>query len=155
MRSSPPSASSGLELVAVTVADRAACALVVAAGAFVAAESTRRGMPAAAAVAGLLAFATAWLQWRRWTVSSRNSPAVLHCLADGRLQVRGAGPSPIAATLGPRTRLLGPSVFLDVHYAISGRVLRYRKWLTPWDLPAGALRRWAVVLPACGRVARS
>ena len=155
MRSSPPSASLGLELVAVTVADRTSCVLVVAAGAFVAAEFVRLGIPWVAVAAALLASAAAWVQWWRWTVSSRMAPMVLLRLADGRLQVHGAGPQPVAATLGPRTRLLGPSVFLDVHYAVSGRVVRYRKWLTPRDLPNGALRRWIVVLPACARVARS
>jgi len=139
----------------VTVADRASCVLVVAAGAFVAAEFVRLGMPGVAVAAALLASAAAGVQWRRWTVSSRKASVVLHRLADGRLQVHGAGLRPVAATLGPRTRLLGPSVFLDIHYAVSGRVVRYRKWLTPRDLPTGALRRWIVVLPACARVARS
>ena len=52
-------------------------------------------------------------------------------------------------------RALGPSVFLEFDHLVDGRRTRCRRWLTPLDVPASVLRRWAVVLPSSGRAARS
>ena len=157
MQSLPPSGSSPLELPPVTAADRGSAVLVLTAGAFLAWEFARQGWIVAAAIACVLATVAAGWMRRHWQIasSSRLRSMVLCRLADGRLQVVVAGAAAVATTVGAGTRLLGPSVFLDLHFAIAGGRIRYRKWLTPLDVPADVLRHWIVVLPRGGRAARS
>lgn len=154
MRSSPAYAGLALELPARTLAERATFVLVPLAGACGAWVLWRHGhavpwagVPAALAV-GVLA-----MQARLWT---RSSPRLrLERRQDGALVLVGLGPVPLVAALGPRTRRLGPSVFLDLRFAICGREHRLSRWLTRFDVPGGTLRRWTVVLPSCGCAARS
>ena len=155
MRSSPAYAGLALELPATTLAARVPAVLVPLAGAFGVAVALRLGFDAAAAVPALLAGAALAMQARNWTRSGRAPALRLECGADGTLQLHGAAPAPVRATLGPRTRRLGPSVFLDLRFAIGGRERRLGCWLTHFDVPAGVLRRWTVVLPARGHAARS
>jgi hypothetical protein len=77
----------------------------------------------------------------------------LEARPDGTIWLRQAGQGPVAVTVGPSTRLLGPTVFIDLRVADaeSARPLRY--WISPLDVPRDVLRRWSVVLPRCGRVA--
>lgn len=157
MRSSQPSGSWPLELPPVTVADRGSAVLALAAGAFLAWEFARQGRIVAAVVACALAMVAAGWMRRHWQNASRShlQSMLLRRLADGRLQVVVAGTAAVATTVGAGTRRLGPSVFLDLHFAIAGGRHRYRKWLTPLDVPADVLRHWIVVLPRGGRAARS
>ncbi|HET7203091.1 MAG TPA: hypothetical protein VFI92_06950 [Steroidobacteraceae bacterium] len=144
-----------LELPAVTVADRVAAVLALLAGVFPGWILARHGLPGLAALALVVAVGTAAARIRIWK-RSRLRPALrLELLPDGSLQVCGQGQNPRPATLGPRTRRLGPSVFLEVDFASGGRRARYGRWLTRFDVPEAALRRWTVVLPTCGRTACS
>ena len=72
---------------------------------------------------------------------------------DGALYLQAGNAPAAVATLGPGTRRLGPSVFLDLRVASAGR-RRVCRWLTPLDVTDADLRRWTVVLPHCGGVAR-
>ena len=155
MRSSPAYAGLALELPAVTLADRVAVVLVLAAGAFVGSIGHRQGFACVAVSTASLAMGVAVVQWRMWTRSRLRPAARLELLPDGSLQVRLAGQGATPARLGQRTRQLGPSVFLELHFAFRGRHMRYRRWLTAWDVPTALLRRWSVVLPVCGRAACS
>ncbi len=157
MRSSRQFASSPLELPPVTVVDRGSAVLMLMAGAFLAWEFARQGQIVAAAGAGALAAVAAGWMRRSWQIASRSrlQAMALRRLGDGRLQVVVAGVSAVAATIGAGTRLLGPSVFLELHFAFAGGRVRYRKWLTPLDVPAEVLRHWIVVLPHGGWAARS
>ena len=156
MRSSPAYAGLALELLAVTVADRMAVVLVLAAGAFVGSIGYRHGFAGVALSTASLAVGVAVTQWRIiWTRSRLRPAARLELLPDGSLQVRLARRGAAPARLGHRTRQLGPSVFLELHFASGGRRMRYRRWLTAWDVPPVVLRRWSVVLPVCGRAACS
>ncbi len=155
MRSSPAFAGLALELPAVTVADRVATALALAAGAFVGWIAARHGAVGLAVLAPLAGLCVAAVQVYAQARSRRWPSLRLERLPDGSLQVCRAGQPPVAATLGRRTRRLGPSVFLEVDFAFGGRRMRYGRWLTRFDVPAAALRRWTVVLPTCGRVACS
>ena len=155
MRSSPAFANLALELPAVTVADRVAAGLATAAGVYGAAVSAAQGpwlLAVVVASAGVFATAKQVFDWSR----SRRRPALcLERCTDGTLQVRaGAGPA-VPAAIGPGTRRLGPSVFLDLQFASGGRPAVYRRWLTPLDVPGVMLRRWSVVLPCSGRAACS
>jgi hypothetical protein len=58
-------------------------------------------------------------------------------------------------TVSVGTRLLGPSVFLDLLAASNPAGKPLRAWLTPLDVPAQAIRRWSVLLPRAGRAACS
>jgi len=155
VRSSPAYAALGLELPPVTLADRLAAGLAIAAGAYGAAVLADQGQVMLAivvATAGALATASQVIRWAR---SRRRAPLRLERSADGSLQVRvGAGPA-VPAEIGAGTRHLGPSVFLEVRFASGGRTTLYRGWLTPFDAPAAVLRRWSVVLPRSGRAACS
>jgi hypothetical protein len=155
VRSSPAYAGLALELPAVTVADRVAVVLVLAAGAFVGSIGYRQGFAGVAVSTASLAVGVAVMQWRIWTRSRLLPPARLELLPGGSLQVRLAGQGATPARLGHRTRRLGPSVFLELHFASGGRRMRYGRWLTAWDVPTAVLRRWSVVLPVCGRAACS
>jgi hypothetical protein len=144
-----------LELPAVTVADRAAVVLVLAAGAFVGSIGYRQGFAGVAVATASLAVGVAVMQWRIWTRSRLRPRARLELRPDGSLQVRLAGHGAAPARLGHRTRQLGPSFFLELQFTSGGRRMRYRRWLTAWDVPRAVLRRWSVVLPVCGRAACS
>lgn len=155
MRSSAAYVGLALELPAVTVADRLAAALVLFAGVFGARVLAVHGQPALAALAAVLALGTVAIQVRHWTLSRERPAVLLERLPGGALLASTAGEAPARATLGHRTRRLGPSVFLEVDFAFGGRRTRYARWLTRFDVPAAALRRWTVVLPSCGRAACS
>lgn len=150
MRSSPAYAGSSLELPAVTVADRLAVAMVLCAGLFAAWGLARQGAVGLAGLALAAAFVAATQQAVSWTRSKQQPPWRLERLADGRLQARRGSLAPVPAAINTRTRLLGPSVFLDLTFATGGNGERYRCWITPFDAPAQALRRWTVCLPGAG-----
>ena len=155
MRSSPAFAGLALELPAVTVADGLAIALVPLAGTFAGWVLGRHEWEGLAVLAPVVALGIAVIQVCFWTRSRRRPSLWLELLPDGSLQVRRARQGPVPATLGRRTRRLGPSVFLELGFAFGGRRTRYGRWLTRFDVPAAVLRRWTVVLPTCGRAACS
>ena len=154
MRSSPAYADLVLELPSVTVADCVGAALVVAAGAYGVAVFAGQGFPMLALAVGCASLVVAARQVLIWTRSRRRSVWRLELCPDGSLQVCVHG-GPVAATLGPRTRRLGPSVVLDLQFTLGGERSHYQSWLTPLDVPAHVLRRWTVVLPFSGRAACS
>jgi len=137
----------------VTVADRLAAALVLLAGLFAAWACARAGAVGLAVLACAAAGAVAAKQAISWTGSRRQPPMVLERLPDGRLQVRQGATMPVPLVIGMRTRLLGPSVFLDLTFATTPQTVRCRRWITPFDAPAQALRRWTVLLPSAGSLA--
>jgi hypothetical protein len=141
-------------LPAVTLADRVAAALVVLAGSFAGALLARHGWGTLAWLPPLAGITVAAGQAVCWSQSRRRAGWVLRRGPDATLVVQVAGQGAVRAAIGPRTRILGPSVFIDVHCAVGGVPQAYRRWLTPLDVPAAALRRWSVVLPHAGRVAR-
>jgi hypothetical protein len=53
---------------------------------------------------------------------------------------------------GLGTRVIGPSVFLDLIAESNPAGERLSTWLTPFDVPRPALRRWSVVLTRSGQV---
>ena len=91
---------------------------------------------------------------RSWMRSRRQPARRLVARADGSLWLHTAGQAPCRSTLGVGTRLLGPSVFLDLVVDSNRAGERFRTWLTPFDVPSPAIRRWSVVMPRCGRAAR-
>lgn len=136
-----------------TLADRLAVGVVLLAGAFLAWACAREGSVGLAALAVATAAGLAASQAISWTRSKAGPRLVLQRLADGRLQATlGDGP-PAPLALGPWTRLLGPSVFLDVTFANATKTVRCRRWITPRDVPVAALRRWTVLLPSAGSLA--
>lgn len=90
-------------------------------------------------------------QVRSWVRSSHQPARRLVAYADGSLWLHTAGHAPCHATVGGGTRLIGPSVFLDLLADSNLAGKRYRAWLTPLDVPTQAIRRWCVVLPRSGR----
>jgi len=154
VRSSPAFAVSSLEPPAVAAADRIAGLLVLLAALFVAGACARAGaggwLVGALVLAGALESARRLLAWRR----ASGSPAHrLDLLEDGTLWLSAPGQAACHVLVGRGTRLLGPSVFLDLHAASPVLAGRYRFWLLPFDAPEPVLRRWSVVLPRCWRVA--
>jgi len=137
----------------VTVADRLAAGLVLLAGLFAAWACARAGAAGLAVLACVTAGAVALKQAIDWTGSRRQPPLVIERLPDGRLQVRQGAAMPVPLLIGMRTRLLGPSVFLDLTFASTRQTVRCRRWITPCDVPAQALRRWTVLLPSAGSLA--
>jgi hypothetical protein len=138
-----------------TVADRAAGVMLVLATGFVTWACARQGEAAAAvfasAVGGLL-FVIQAVSWAR----SRRSPADrIEALADGSLWLHTLKPAPCRMAAGPGTRLIGPSVFLDLYATTPGAAPLLRCWITPLDAPRDSLRRLGVVLAGSGRVAGS
>jgi hypothetical protein len=148
-------AVSSLELPAVTAAAQAGGVLVVLATAFVVwccfRAEVHSGLPAAAAFAGSLVFARLLNGWR----SARRAPVRrLEVRPDGSIWLREAGNAEaFAVTVERGTRLLGPSVFLDLRVAYAQAPGRLHCWITPLDAPGRVMRQWSVVLPLCGRVA--
>ena len=155
MRSSPAYADLVLELPPVTLADRVAAALAAGAGAHGAAVLAGEGAAIAAAIVACVCVVVVASQVASWTRSRRRAALRLERRPDGSLRVQTAAGPGGPATLGPGTRRIGSTVFLDVCFAIDGRPARYRRWLTPFDLPRAVLRRWSVVLPSSGHVACS
>jgi hypothetical protein len=151
VRSSPAYAALVLDVPAVTIADRATATLVVLAGAFGAWVLSRHGHAAIACVTLGAGSAVACMQVLLWTRSSLRPPLRLERDADGALRVHARGAAPVPVTVGPGTRRLGASVFLDIRFVRDGRRARCGRWLTPFDVPAAVLRRWTVVLPSSGR----
>jgi hypothetical protein len=156
VRSSPASVVSSLELPPVTAADRAVGALVALATSFLAWRVARLG--------GSMA---AWLPWVLGGAGIVTGQVVargramrlpvrrLVACADGSLWLHTAGRAPCRMAIGVGTRLVGPSVFLDLGVASNPSAKRIRTWLTPFDVPAQAIRRWCVILPRAGQVAGS
>lgn len=134
----------------VTVADRVAVHLSLAAGACGGWAFAWNGGWAPVAVAILAGVALAALQLARIRRAQRSPPAWLEHRPDGSLWLAEGAATAVPVVLGAATRLVGPSVFLDLRCA--GRRPR-RLWLTRPDIPAAALRRWSVVLPRTGRAA--
>jgi hypothetical protein len=136
----------------VTAADLAAGAVVALATAFLAWAVVRSGGSMTAAL--LLSLAGSSIvaaQVRSWARRRRQPARRLVACADGSLWLHMAGQARCRATIGVGTRLLGPSVFLDLLADSNPAGKRFRTWLTPLDVPTEAIRRWSVVLPRCGR----
>jgi hypothetical protein len=141
-----------LELPPVTLAARLAGVLVLLAAAFAAGTLVVHGHHGLAmlVLAGTFLACGLHLARRR---SARPEALRLRLGTDGALYLQAGNAPAAVATLGPGTRRLGPSVFLDLRVASAGGCRRVRCWLTPFDVAAADLRRWAVVLPHCGGVA--
>ena len=155
MRSSPASVDLSLELPRVTAADLAVGALVSLATSFLAWAVARADGSTTAVLLSLLAGgAILAAKVRSWMRSTRQPGRRLVACADGSLWLHTAGQVPCRSTLGVGTRLLGPSVFLDLVVASNPAGERFRTWLTPFDVPSVAIRRCSVILPRCGRAAR-
>jgi hypothetical protein len=108
------------------------------------------GLLAATLVAGGAGVAAQMACWCR----RRRQPARrLHAAPDGTLWLQTAGQPDRRVTLGRATRLLGPSVYLDLHAVSPEPAWRSRRWISPFDAPEYVLRQWSVVLPRSGRVA--
>ena len=139
-----------------TAADLAAGAMVVLATAFLAVAVIRSGGSMPASLLLLLAGGSiVATQVRSWKRSRRQSARRLVACADGSLWLLRAGQVPCRATIGVGTRLIGPSVFLDLLVDSNPAGDRFRTWLTPLDVPSATIRRWRVVLPRSGRLACS
>jgi hypothetical protein len=152
VRSSPAFAALDLELPPVTLAARLAGVLVPLAAAYAAWTMVLQGHVGLA----MLVLAGTALGYGLHIVrrrSARPGTMWLRLGTDGALYLQ-AGDAPAAvATLGPGTRRLGPSVFLDLRVASAGGCRRVCRWLTPCDVAAADLRRWTVALPHCRGVA--
>jgi hypothetical protein len=85
--------------------------------------------------------------------SARPGSMWLRLGSNGALYLLSGDAPAAVATLGPGTRRLGPTVFLDLRVASAGGCRRVCRWLTPFDVAAADLRRWFVVLPHCRGVA--
>ena len=139
-----------------TAADRVAGAMVVLATGCLAWSGIRLGGSAAASLMLVLAGSSiVALQARSWMRSMDQPARRLVIRADGSLWLQTASQAPCRMTIGVGTRMLGPSVFLDLLAASNPAGKPFRTWLTPLDVPAQAIRRWSVLLPRSGRVARS
>jgi hypothetical protein len=135
-----------LELPAVTAADRAALMLVGLASGFGAYAALRQGWHAggvAMCAAGCIATI---IQVLHWTRSRAAPPRWLESTPGGAIMLRHAGGAAVPARLRPATRILGPSVFIDVDCGVSTLYPRIRRWITPLDVPRDVLRRWSIVL---------
>ena len=107
---------------------------------------------------GLAVLAMLMVGW----VSARHAPAawcvalsafVALTLWLGGQRVAGSGTWVVVP--GPGTRALGRTIVLHARPAVPGQPAAHRLWLTRADLPADALRRLAVRLPAASRNAAS
>lgn len=154
MRSSPASGASGLELPAVTLADRLADVLAVMAACLLAWACARAGHAVAGLAVAVLAAAAAVVRVGR---GRRTPPRTIRIAVgpQGQLWVAHAGQPPRRMYVGRDSRTLGPSVYIDLRAETPGPGARVRRWLTPLDVPGAALRQLSVVLPRCGRPARS
>lgn len=137
-----------------SAADVAESVLVAGATAFLAWTGVRAGLHDGV-VAGLILVGVILLALQ-WRVCQRHRSQPARCLraaADGSLWLHTVGQPACRATVGRGTRLLGPSVFLDLHVACPGSPQRIQRWISPFDAPEHVLRQWCVVLPRSGRVA--
>ena len=76
------------------------------------------------------------VQVRSWVRSSANRPDDWWPARTARSGCTVAGQAPCRMTIGVGTRLLGPSVFLDLLAASNPAGKPLRTWLTPLDAPA-------------------
>lgn len=151
MRSLPAFGALDLELPSVTLAERLARVLVPLAGAYASWTLLAQGHGIAAVLVmsgAIVAFVIDALADRR----SGQQRGRLRLGADGVLHLQAGGSPEATAELGPGTRRLGPSVFLDLRVTSAGGRRRMFLWLTPFDVTAADLRRWTVALPLCGGV---
>ena len=152
MRSSPASVDSSIELPPVTAADLAAGVLVALATGLLGWSSARSDVPVGLAllvvVTGGLLLAVQARSWRQRLLQPTQR---LLARGDGSLWLQGAGQAPCRAHVGPGTKLLGPSVFLDLTVDCNPARGRLNTWLTPCDASLPALRRLSVVLLRAGR----
>jgi hypothetical protein len=140
-----------LELPAVTAADRAAMMLVGLAAGFGAYAALRQGWNAGAAAmfaAGLVAIVIQVGHWNRSRAAPRRW---LETASGGAIMLRCADGSASPVRLRPGTRILGPSVFIDLVCGVSVGHPCIRRWITPLDVPRDVLRRWSIVLLAAGQ----
>jgi hypothetical protein len=136
-----------LELPRVTTADWTAAMTAMLASGLLVWASVRSGQPWAASLAfGLPGGALLAIQARSCLRSLRRPGRRLLASRDGSLWLQTVGQAPCRATLGLGTRLIGPSVFLDLLAESNLADQRLRTWLTPFDLPTPVLRRCSVVL---------
>jgi hypothetical protein len=155
VRSSPAFAVSSLELPAITAADLITAVLVPLAALFLTWACARAGVAgwvvvAAALMGGWACVHTVLALRRAGCLPVRR----LDISSDGTVTLTDqGGQTPRVVTVQPGTRLLGPSVFLDLRTSSPGAKVRLRYWISPFDAPARVLRQWSVVLPRCGRVA--
>ena len=139
-----------------TAADRSVGLLVALAAGFLAWRVFRLGGSTTAWLPWLLAGAVILtVQIRAWRRASGQAARRLVACADGSLWLHIAGRNPSRVAIGAGTRLVGPSVFLDLEVACNLPGKRLRAWLTPLDVPTQAIRRWSIILPRSGRVSRS
>jgi hypothetical protein len=129
--------------------------LIAMAAAFGAYVAWRQGLTEVAFASGALGGAILAARQGFWRRDGRRPDRWLECTPDGALQLCQAGLEPLRVRLGPSTRLLGASLFVEVRYGHTAGAERTRCWLTPFDLPREVLRRWSIVLLARGRVART
>jgi hypothetical protein len=130
--------------------------LVVLAAGFLAWRGLRLGGSFAGSLPYVLAgIVLVTVQVQAWTRARRQPARRLVAAPDGSLWLHLAGRAPSRITIGVGTRLVGPTVFLDLAVASNPAVRRLRAWLTPFDVPAQAIRRWSVILPRSGQVAGS
>jgi hypothetical protein len=142
-------------LPAVTIADRVSSMLVAMAAAFGACVAWRQGMTGVALSCGGMGGALVAARQLLWRRDRRGPDRWLECTPDGALNLCRTGQEPMRVRLGPSTRLLGASLFVEVRHGHAAGAKRTRCWLTPLDLPREVLRRWSIVLLARGRVART
>jgi len=137
----------------VTAADLAVGAMVALATGLSGWASVRAGWPVAASLLLVLAGGSLLaIQARSWLRSLRRPARRLVPCGDGSLWLHTAGQAPCRATLRLGTRLIGPSVFLDLTTESNPAGQRLRTWLTPFDVPQPSLRRWSVALTRAGKV---
>lgn len=133
-------------------AQAVAAGLLVVAGLFAGWVLQRHGLALAAGAAVLTGTMAGILQARAWWRARRGPGTRLVRTIDGSLWLE-RDKSRLAVVAGPGSRVLGPSVFLDLRG--TDTQVRHRCWLTPLDLPPGALRRLTLVLPRSGAGAGS
>jgi hypothetical protein len=135
-----------LDLPRVTLAEAAAALLCAVCGATV--ETVLGRYPAAPAGVGLLlgVLPAMWL----FLDSVRPGRALRRVvwLTDGAWRLEFRDDSTLIADLGAGTRLLGRSLVL--HWRVSGR--SFTRWLTPWDVDDGQLRKVTVRLACAARL---
>jgi hypothetical protein len=135
-----------------TLAERLARVLVPLAGAYASWTLFAQGHGIPAAV-GLAVTALVFVLEARRGRSAGLERLRLSLGTDGVLSLQAGGSPAEVAALGPGSRRLGPSVFLDLRVASAGGSRRVCRWLTPLDVAAADLRRLTVALPLCGGVA--
>jgi hypothetical protein len=148
LRSSRASAVNRFELPVVTAADRAASMLVGLAAGFGAYAALRQGWNAGAAAVCAAELVVIVIQVLHWNRSRRSPRRWLETAPGGAITLRHAGGPALPAHLRPATRILGPSVYIDIDCGVSAVYPRTRCWITPLDVPRDMLRRWSIVLLA-------